>query len=135
MTIEKSAVLIVKGLSSCLSGPRPLRSEMVNTPDFWSTIRRLASVAEAADGIFDLLVDIMEDSSSVITADNYESTILLSNDFATAASAGAIIEQKQDHHNRKAKPLKSSTTRLVYGSACMLFTYTTIEITSLSSVA
>jgi golgi-specific brefeldin A-resistance guanine nucleotide exchange factor 1 len=98
---EKAALPILKGLSLCLQNSRPLRNEIINIPDFWSTIRGLHSIPDAAPSVFELIVSILEDSPSSVTADNYEAIILLLNDFATAGSAGAIIEQKRDRHARR----------------------------------
>ena len=108
---ENAALPILKGLSLCLRGPRPLRNEIVNTPDFWSVIRGFLTVPEAASEVFELLISIMDDFPSAITADNYEPTILLLNDFATAGSAGATIEQKRDRNMRRSKPVKSLVAR------------------------
>ena len=83
----------------------------MNTPDFWSIVRGFHSIQEAASNVFDLLTSIMEDSPSAITADNYEPTILLLNDFATAGSAGAVIEQKRDKSIRRSKPIKPLVAR------------------------
>ena len=84
---------------------------MVNIPDFWATIRGLYSIQEATIDVFELLISIVEDSPSLISADNYEAVILLSNDFATAGSAGAVIEQKRDRNIRRPKTAKSLDAR------------------------
>ena len=108
---EKAALPILKGLSLCLQGPRSLRNEMINIPDFWSTIRGLHSIAEAAPNVFELILSILEDSPSAITADNYEAAILLLNDFATAGSAGAVIEQKRDRNIRRSRLIRPLNAR------------------------
>ena len=108
---EKAALPILKGLSLCLHGPRSLRVEIVNIPDFWSTIRGLHSIQEAATEVFQLLISIVEDSPPTISASNYEAVILLSNDFATAGSAGAVIEQKRDKNIRRSKISKTLDAR------------------------
>ena len=108
---EKAALPILKGLSLCLHGPRSLRNEIVNIPDFWSTVRGLHSIQEAAANVFELLTGIVEDSPSGVTADNYEAVILLSNDFATAGSMGAVIEQKRDRSVRRPKASKPADTK------------------------
>ncbi|MCJ1394233.1 GDP/GTP exchange factor for ARF [Xylographa bjoerkii] len=110
-TAEKAALPILKGLTSCMRGPRPLRNEMANTPDFWSTIRGLHKIPAAASAVFELLVGIMADTPSAITADNYESAIQALNDFATAGSAGAVVEQKRDRNMRRSKAVKSIESR------------------------
>jgi brefeldin A-resistance guanine nucleotide exchange factor 1 len=105
---EKSALPILKGLSLCLKGQGTLKNEIVNTPDFWSTIRGLHTLRDASGNVFELLQTIMEDSPSVITADNYEAAIILLNDFATAGRAGAVIEQKRDRNVRRSKLVKTN---------------------------
>ena len=107
---ERAALPILKGLAVCLQGSRPLRNEMINIPDFWSTIRGLHSIPEAAASVFEVILGILEDSPSAITADNYEAAILLLNDFASAGSAGAVLEQKRDRNVRRSKN-KSLDTR------------------------
>ena len=103
----------MKGLALCMSGPRRLRNEIANTPDFWSTIRNLHNHGEAARIVFDLLVGIMADNPSAVTADNYESAVLSLNDFATAGSAGAVTEQKGERNVRRSKSNKQAEPRLV----------------------
>ena len=90
----------------------------MNTPDFWSTIRGFHSIQEVAGNVFELLTNIMEDSPSAITADNYKPTILTLNDFATAGSSGAVIEQKCDRNLRRSKPVKSLIARLDFLEFC-----------------
>ena len=110
-TMEKAALPILKGLSICLHGTRRLRNEIVNTPDFWSMIRAFHSIREAAGEVFELSLGVLEDSPSAITADNYEATILLLGDFASAGSAGAIIEQKRDKSARRPKQAQALSAR------------------------
>ena len=87
--------------------------EIVNIPDFWSTIRGLHSIQDAAADVFGLVSSIIEDSPSSITPDNYEAVILLLNDFATAGSAGAVIEQKRDRHVRRSRTIRPLDARYV----------------------
>ena len=110
-TLEKAAFQVLQGMSMCLRGPPALRSEILNTPDFWSTIRELHSVKEAAARIFNLLTTIVEDASSSITADNYEAVIGILHDFATAGSEGAVIEQRLDRNGKRSKPGRASSVR------------------------
>ena len=79
---------------------------------------------ESAGSVFDLLVGIMVDSPSAITADNYELAVLALNDFATAGSAGAMIEQKRDKTMRRSKPVKPLNTRFVV-DLCINYLYHT----------
>jgi len=112
--MEKSALLLLKGLALCMKGPRPLRNEIANTPDFWSTLRNLHAIPDAASSVFDLLFGIMADTPSAITADNYESAVMALNDFATAGSAGAVVEQKRDRNVRRSKQVKPFDRRSVH---------------------
>ena len=97
----------MKGLALCIRGPRTLRNEVANTPDFWSNMRNLHNHDKAADIVFELLTEIMGDNLSAVTADNYESAVLSLNDFASAGSIGAVIEQKTERSARKSKQAKS----------------------------
>ena len=94
-----------------MRGPRPLRNEIANTPDFWSIIRGLHTIPAAAGTVFDILMGIMVDKPSAITADNYEFAIEALNGFATAGSAGAVVEQKRDRTIRRSKAIKSIEPR------------------------
>lgn len=104
--LEKAATPIVKGLAICTQKPGPLRNEITNTPDFWSLLRTLQDNTEVAGSIFDLVDGVVASQPSAVTADNYEPTVRLLNGFATAASVGAVIEQKRDRNARKQKPSK-----------------------------
>lgn len=114
-TMQTSALLILKGLALCLSKPGPLKNEITNTPDFWLTMRNLRSLHEAAPSVFELFESVMIENvrtgASSVTSDNYEFVVSLLNDFATAGSIGAIIEQKRDRSARKAQSVKQSKTR------------------------
>ena len=105
-TLEKSALPILKGLTLCIREPTSLRSEIVNSPDFWSTIRSLHSLPEASHHVFDLVQSIINDTPSAVTADNYEATVTLLKDFAVAGSVGAVMEQRRDKNPRTRKPPK-----------------------------
>lgn len=104
---------ILKGLSLCIETPSPLRNEITNTPDFWSIIRSLHTVPEAAGNAFDLVARVVAGQPPAVTADNYKETISLLNQYAAAGSVGAIVEQKRDKNaNRKReKPPKSVKPR------------------------
>ncbi|MCJ1357907.1 MAG: GDP/GTP exchange factor for ARF [Icmadophila ericetorum] len=104
--LEKSALPILKGLTLCIREPTSLRNEIVNTPDFWSTIQALHAIPEAAPHVFDLLQSIINDTPSAVTADNYEAAVTLLKDFAVAGSVGAVMEQRRDKNLRTRKPPK-----------------------------
>lgn len=112
--LKKSALEIMKGLTLCMRQPSPLRNEISNIPDFWSTVGALHTLQGVANLVFDLLVDIVkgtpsedgvEEKPSAVTAHNYEAVVALLKDFATAASVGAVSEQKRDKNTRRSKPI------------------------------
>jgi brefeldin A-resistance guanine nucleotide exchange factor 1 len=80
---------------------------MTNSPDFWSILRSILAVPEAAAPVFEIVQNVTVGIPSAITADNYEPAISLLNDFASAASAGALHEQKGDKTARR-KPGKTT---------------------------
>ena len=99
-TLEKAAMPVLKGLALCITEPTPLRNEITNIPDFWVILRSLRSIPDAASGAFALVADIVTGQPAAVTADNYEETVRLLNDFASAGSIGAMIEQKRDKSAR-----------------------------------
>jgi brefeldin A-resistance guanine nucleotide exchange factor 1 len=107
-TIDYSAPAIVNGLKKCISGAESLRKEITNSPDFWSIMHRLHQHNDEAESIFKLLHFISSSQPMGVTADNYESAIELANDFASAASIGALQEQRKDAARRGGKPLKQA---------------------------
>lgn len=109
--LEKAAAPILKGLAVCTKRPSPLRNEITNTPDFWSVLQGLQDNAEVAAMVFDMVEASVASQPSAVTADNYEPTVKLLNSFATAASVGAVTEQKQDRSARKQKPSKPARPR------------------------
>ncbi len=105
---------ILKGLGLCVQDVSPLRSEITNTPDFWSIIRSLQTIPEAAGNAFDLVARVAAGQTSAVTADNYKEIISLLNYYAAAGSVGAVIEQKRDKNpnTRKwEKPTKQAKPR------------------------
>ncbi|KAI9731313.1 MAG: GDP/GTP exchange factor for ARF [Cirrosporium novae-zelandiae] len=100
VTLEVAALDVLNGIRQCIEATGALRSDIINNPDFWAILRRLHNYSEAARVVFDILQKITSDGSTVI-ADNYEPTIDLANDFATAGSIGAVVEQKRDGASRR----------------------------------
>jgi brefeldin A-resistance guanine nucleotide exchange factor 1 len=101
--LDNSALPILKGLSRCVSSPGPLRNEVTSSPDFWSILQRLHKHKEGAEMVFNLLQSVSNSTPSAVTADNYESAVSLANDFATAGSIGAVLEQRRDVAARRSK--------------------------------
>ncbi|KAK0119533.1 GDP/GTP exchange factor for ARF [Cadophora gregata] len=99
--LEKSAPLVLQGLTQCIKEPGPLRNEIMTSPDFWVILRNLTGNAQSAPTVFEILEGVAIGSPPTIMADNYESAVKLLNDFASAGSVGATIEQKQDKRVRR----------------------------------
>lgn len=109
--LETTASSTLKGLSTCVEDPGPLRNEICNIPDFWSILQAHVAVPEAGSLVFDLLNSVIAGQPPAITADNYEPAVALLNNFATAGKIGASIEQKRDRNARAQKPLKTAKPR------------------------
>ncbi|KAI4170760.1 MAG: hypothetical protein LQ343_004722 [Gyalolechia ehrenbergii] len=109
--LEKSAALILKGLIVCVKESGTLRNEIINTPDFWSTIERIHTVPGVSAGVFSLLKAIVEDRSPAVTADNYEFVVRLLNSYANAGGAAAASQRQRDPNNRRTPNQEQSKTR------------------------
>lgn len=105
-TMDFTAPAIVNGLKKCISGAESLRKEITNSPDFWSIMHRLHQHKDEAEAVFKLLHFISSTQPMGVTADNYESTIELANDFASAASVGSLHEKRKDAARRGGKAPK-----------------------------
>ncbi|KAF2754597.1 Sec7-domain-containing protein [Pseudovirgaria hyperparasitica] len=99
--LKQCAEPLLKGLLACISGPQGLRNEMAGSPDFWSILHSLRTIPEAAPGVFKVVEDLAGSVQTGISADNYEATVVLLNEFATAASVGAIYEQRTQGRRTK----------------------------------
>ena len=99
-----AASSIIAGLSACLSAPTPLRSEITNSPDFWSIMQRLHTHKTESEHVFEILTNVAGSEPSAVTADNYEATVSLANDFAAMGSVGALLEQRKENRNRRRQP-------------------------------
>ncbi|KAL8938087.1 MAG: hypothetical protein Q9216_004085 [Gyalolechia sp. 2 TL-2023] len=109
--LEKSAALILKGLIICIKESGTLRNEIINTPDFWSTIERIHTVPGVSAGVFSLLKAIIEDRSPAVTADNYEFVVGLLNSYANAGGAAAASQRQRDPTSRRPQTQEQSKTR------------------------
>ncbi|RDW80746.1 Sec7 [Coleophoma crateriformis] len=105
--LEKSAPLVLQGLKKCINEPGPLRNEIMTSPDFWVILRNLGASPASAATVFEILEGVAIGSPPTVMADNYESAVKLLNDFASAGSVGATVEQKQDKRSRRGPPPKS----------------------------
>lgn len=104
--LDHSAGAVVQGLTSCIASSGPLRSEITNSPDFWSILQRLHQHKTEAAAVFEILQKMASAQPSAITADNYESTVALAHDFAAAGSIGSLQEQRRDLAARRGRPIK-----------------------------
>jgi brefeldin A-resistance guanine nucleotide exchange factor 1 len=94
--LEHCAEPLIKGIASCMQASPALRSEMSTSPDFWDILHKLHAIPAVSAQVFRVLEEMNNPAQNTITADNYEKTIALLDDFATAASAGAADEQRRD---------------------------------------
>ncbi|KAL8761737.1 MAG: hypothetical protein Q9184_002179 [Pyrenodesmia sp. 2 TL-2023] len=109
--LEKSAALILKGLIVCIKESGTLRNEIINTPDFWSTIERIHTMPAVSAGVFSLLKAVVEDGAPAVTADNYEFVIGLLNSFANAGGAAAASQQQREPSSRRPQPQEQAQPR------------------------
>lgn len=104
--LAKSASPVVKGLSKCVkSASSSLKTEMVNSPDFWVLLRILLPNADASAEAFSIM-ELITSEPPYVTSDNYVPVVSLLNDFASAGSVGSIFEQKQDKLTKRGKAKK-----------------------------
>lgn len=95
----------------------------MTSPDFWVILRSLAADSESTLEVFEILEGVVEiESPPTIMADNYESAVKLLNDYASAGSVKATVEQKPAGKARRGQPVKQekkpkyvSTQSLVLG--------------------
>lgn len=105
--LEKAAPLVLDGIGKCIKEPGPLRNEIITSPDFWVVMRNLSRNVAVAATVFSILEGVIIGSSPpAIMADNYESAVLLLNDFASTGSVGSAKEQKLDKRLRRGQPSK-----------------------------
>jgi brefeldin A-resistance guanine nucleotide exchange factor 1 len=117
--LEIVAVPTVKGLSRCIAHPGHLRNEITISPDFWSILQRLHQHEDAGPMVFDLLQSIMSSMPDIVTADNYEFTVSLANDFVSAGHVGSHDERQRDAQGRRIKGVKKPKSR--YGGIFFFF--------------
>lgn len=112
-TLEKAATPILQGLALCIKDSSPLRNEVTNTKDFWSILRSLHTLPGVAGNTFHMVESVINAKPAVVTADNYEDAVKLLNGYATAASVGAVTEQKRDRkvQRREKSPVEPAKRR------------------------
>ncbi|ETN45169.1 uncharacterized protein HMPREF1541_10046 [Cyphellophora europaea CBS 101466] len=101
--LEHTSSSLVAGLAACISSPAPLRNEITNSPDFWSILQRLHQHKTEAEPVFNVLASLASVQPTAITADNYEATVNLANDFATAGRIGAPVPPNREAQRRGAR--------------------------------
>ncbi|KAF9889422.1 GDP/GTP exchange factor for ARF [Aspergillus nanangensis] len=106
-TLESIGAPVVKSLMRCVSETGLLRNEITVSPDFWSILQRLHQHEESAPLVFDLLQTVVNTLPPIVTADNYESTVSLANDFVSAGSVGYLEERQRDANSRRSKNVKA----------------------------
>ncbi|EHL00147.1 hypothetical protein M7I_3912 [Glarea lozoyensis 74030] len=74
---------------------------------FWVILRNLAGTSESAKTVFEILEGVAVGSPPTVMADNYEPAVKLLNDFASAGSVGATVEQKKDKRPKRGQPKKA----------------------------
>lgn len=107
--LDRTAATIMQGLARIISQPDSLRNEVTKSPDFWSTLQRLHQHKTEAEHVFEILTTLATSRPTALTADNYEATISLANDFASAGSIGSIQEKRKDFaakRGHQAKPAR-----------------------------
>ena len=71
-------------------------------------MHRLHQHKDEAETVFKILHFIAITQPAAVTADNYEATIDLANDFASAASVGFLQEQRKDAARRAGRAPKQA---------------------------
>lgn len=108
--LAKTSSIILNGLAACTKEPGPLRSEMMTSPDFWATLRVLATSRESAAQVFEILEKGTSGSPPAIMADNYLAAVALLDQFASSAnplaSPGKQAEPERRRHDSPRKEPK-----------------------------
>lgn len=99
--LAKASSTILTGLAACTEEPGPLRSEMMTSPDFWATLRVLATNKQSAAKVFEILEKGTAGSPPAIMADNYVAAVALLDQFASVASPQPPPEQKKEQDRRR----------------------------------
>ncbi|OAA56011.1 cytohesin-2 [Cordyceps fumosorosea ARSEF 2679] len=92
---------ILNGLAACTEEPGPLRSEMMTSPDFWATLRVLATSRESAAQVFVILEKGTSGSPPAIMADNYMAAVALLDQFASSANPLASLDKQTEQERRR----------------------------------
>ncbi|KAJ4155394.1 hypothetical protein LMH87_000641 [Akanthomyces muscarius] len=99
--LAKTSGTILTGLAACTEEPGPLRSEMMTSPDFWATLRVLATNRESAAQVFQILEKGTSGSPPAIMADNYMAAVALLDQFASSANPLASSDKQAEQERRR----------------------------------
>ncbi|KAM3466243.1 hypothetical protein MY5147_002384 [Beauveria neobassiana] len=99
--LARTSSTILNGLAACTEEPGPLRSEMMTSPDFWATLRVLATSRESAAQVFEILEKGTSGSPPAIMADNYMAAVALLDQFASSANPLASPEKQAEQERRR----------------------------------
>ena len=123
-TIKQAAEPIISGVLQNVSVAEPLRNEMASSPDFWSILQRLHTHESQAQSVFNILEIVVQAEPPVISAENYEPAVMLSNDFAALAGNRVNQEVRRQKDTRKDRgPQKPSKSVFVFFDMHFLFSY------------
>ncbi|KAI9759743.1 MAG: hypothetical protein M4579_002128 [Chaenotheca gracillima] len=109
--LAKCATSILRGISSCIQNPGPLRNEVTTSPDFWAILEALHPMTDYAPSVFRIVKEVASENQSAITADNYEAAISLLNKFATSGGATSDKEPRPEKNPRRGKAVKQTKVR------------------------
>ncbi|EGX95734.1 cytohesin-2 [Cordyceps militaris CM01] len=117
--LARTSSTILNGLAACTEEPGPLRSEMMTSPDFWATLRVLATSRESAAQVFLILEKGTSGSPPAIMADNYMAAVALLDQFASSAnplaSSEKRVEQERRRHDQPRKEAKVDSAAVERG--------------------
>lgn len=117
--LAKTSSTVLAGLAACTDTPGPLRSKLMMSPDFWATLRVLATNPDSAASVFEILEKGAAGAPSAITADNFVSTVGLLDQFATAANPKPAAPISDEERRRSDQPRKDvKADRATIDRAC-----------------
>ena len=139
VVLEQVAQSVLRGLSLCIQQRTPLKHEIINSPDFWLILKSLHLVQSAAQAVFDIVQSIVTSEATAVSADNFVAIVSLLDDFATAGSIGATLEQqstrrqppppqREKRSQRQAEPATDTTS--LYDKEVVIRGYKAVVLTS-----
>lgn len=110
VVMDRTGPSVINGLSRSIAAADSLKNELANSPDFWSILQRLHRHEKQSQNVFGILEMAVKADPPIIAADNFESAVSLANDFATAASVGAVPDQRREAGSRRGRPQQKPAT-------------------------